>query len=268
MSDDPTFDDDELVSAYVDGEATPEEVAAVEADPHLLARVEVLRAVARAVASAPVAPAPEDARETSIAAALAAAGSHAEVTDLAAVRARRPLRVLSIAAAVLIALAIGAGLLAQANRDSTSSSAAKTSAAGSGASSSSSSSAAADERAAADQAAPTPNTFGALAAPDLGDYDDAAVLVAAAKGRLDATKSTGGSPSAAGPAAGSATAPQDSAAAGGAEAATCPRPVDVVFEGVARLDGAPVTVVVFGPQDRQVIELVDATCAVVLSQPL
>ena len=36
---------DLLASAYVDGEATPEEVALVEADPELLARVEVFRAI-------------------------------------------------------------------------------------------------------------------------------------------------------------------------------------------------------------------------------
>ena len=36
---------DLLASAYADGEATPEEVALVEADPELLARVEIFRAV-------------------------------------------------------------------------------------------------------------------------------------------------------------------------------------------------------------------------------
>src|SRR3954463_13468552 len=42
---------DELVSAYVDGEATPVEAALVEADATLLARVEVFRTAARLVAS-------------------------------------------------------------------------------------------------------------------------------------------------------------------------------------------------------------------------
>jgi hypothetical protein len=78
-----------------------------------------------------------------------------------------------------------------------------------------------------------------------------------------ATKATGATPAA-------GQAPQDSAAAGDAAATppTCPRPADVVFEGVARLRGEPVTVLVSGPQDHQVIELVDTTCAVVFSQPL
>ncbi len=49
---DPTTD--ELVSAYLDGEATPEEVARVEADPVLVARTGQLAAVASAV-GAPVA---------------------------------------------------------------------------------------------------------------------------------------------------------------------------------------------------------------------
>ena len=48
---------DELVSAYLDGEATPAEIAEVEASDALLARVEELRAVRDAVAE-PVTPLP------------------------------------------------------------------------------------------------------------------------------------------------------------------------------------------------------------------
>ena len=266
MSDDPiTEADDELVSAYVDGEATPEEIAAVEANPSLLARARVLRAVAGAVAAAPVVPAPDDARETSIAAALAAAVGGAEVTDLAAERARRRLRVLSIAAAVLVALAIGAGLFAQLGGDRTSSTAAKTSAAGS-ASAASSSSAETNERAAADQAA-TADAFGVLATTDLGDFDDATALADAARHTLTA-KTTGASPAAPAGAPTAGPVPQGSAAAGGAATGACPRPADVTFDGVARLHGELVTVLVYGQPDHQVIEVIDATCAVVLSQPL
>jgi hypothetical protein len=50
MTDPPPTDQDlELVSAYLDGEATPAERARVEADPALLARVDELRTVAGAV---------------------------------------------------------------------------------------------------------------------------------------------------------------------------------------------------------------------------
>ena len=54
MSDEP-FREDELVSAYLDGEATPAEIAEVEQNDALMARVEQLRSVRDAVA-APVAP--------------------------------------------------------------------------------------------------------------------------------------------------------------------------------------------------------------------
>jgi hypothetical protein len=104
---------DELVSAYLDGEATPEEVARIEADAALRARVEDLRAVATAVA-APVDPPPGEVRDAHVAAALAAADDHAvpapplaPPVDLAAERAgrdrhRRRLVALSVAAAVLV----------------------------------------------------------------------------------------------------------------------------------------------------------------------
>lgn len=65
-------DDDELVSAYLDGEATPDEVARVESAPVLLARVETFRA-AIGLTAQPVPPAPSPAREAAISAALAAA---------------------------------------------------------------------------------------------------------------------------------------------------------------------------------------------------
>jgi hypothetical protein len=262
MSDDPTTEaDDELASAYLDGEATRDEVAAVEASPSLRARVEELRAVAGAVATTPVDPAPEDARETSIAAALAAAGRF-EITDLAAERARRRLRVLSIAAAVLVAIAIGAGLLTQVGGDDSTSTAAKTSASSS--STAEPGGAAGAGAATADQAAAPEVSAFASTAMALGAFDDTADLVNAARGRLAATKSTGGGA----PAAGGV---QDSAAAGdAAPTATppCPRPADVVFDGTALLRGAPVTVLIVGEPDHQVIELLDATCAVVFSQPL
>jgi hypothetical protein len=67
---DPTGD--ERASAYLDGVATPDERAAVEADARLGARVEELRAVRTALAM-PVVARPAVAVDTAIAAALAAA---------------------------------------------------------------------------------------------------------------------------------------------------------------------------------------------------
>jgi hypothetical protein len=61
---------DLLASAYLDGEATSEEVALVERDPQLLARVEALRGVAERL-SAPVA-VPRAIKEQQLAAALSA----------------------------------------------------------------------------------------------------------------------------------------------------------------------------------------------------
>lgn len=109
--------DDDVLSAWLDGEATADEAAAVEAgmadDPAVAARVEQLRAVAAAVAT-PVVPAPAGARERAVAAALAAAGAVATdradgaapgpPADLAARRRRRSTIVLSAAAAVVAVL--------------------------------------------------------------------------------------------------------------------------------------------------------------------
>lgn len=61
---------DLIASAYVDGEATPEEVALVEREPALAARVEEFRALDAEIAGAP--PVPENLKEQQISAALAA----------------------------------------------------------------------------------------------------------------------------------------------------------------------------------------------------
>lgn len=120
MSDVPPSDPrDELASAYLDGEATPAEVAQVEADPDLLARVEALRLSSRAVAT-PVAPPPIDFRDQAIARAVDALEPTEPApgtVDLSAERARRDrsrrgLWVASVAAALLAAL-VAAPLLAR-----------------------------------------------------------------------------------------------------------------------------------------------------------
>ena len=79
---------DELVSAYLDGEATEAERALVESDPALRARVETFRGVSSAVATPP--PMPDAAaREAAIAAALGASNTTEKVTSLAPVQERR-----------------------------------------------------------------------------------------------------------------------------------------------------------------------------------
>ena len=57
MTDSPSSDRDELVAAYLDGEATPAERAIVEGDADLMERVAILSQVVSMV-SEPVAPAP------------------------------------------------------------------------------------------------------------------------------------------------------------------------------------------------------------------
>lgn len=105
----PFRPDDELVSAVLDGEATADERARVEADPVLSARLAEFAAVADAV-GAPVAPSPGETRDTAIAAAVAEAGRPDPV--VVPLRPRRSTgSFLAVAAAVLAVLLV-AGLFA------------------------------------------------------------------------------------------------------------------------------------------------------------
>jgi hypothetical protein len=102
---DPTLD--ELVSAYLDGEATPDERARVEADPELLARVAVFRQLGEAIAGKPPA-IDEPRRQQMIGRALAE--TPAPLAPVRSLTARRLERVGPIAAAAaLIAALIGFG---------------------------------------------------------------------------------------------------------------------------------------------------------------
>ncbi len=115
MNDDPTLD--ELVSAYLDGEATVDEVARVEGSAELTARAVTLRAVRDAVA-APVGASPDGHRDQAVSAALRASSTAANVTSLSIRRARsaRVVRIASVAA--VIALFMLAGSLVLLTRDS------------------------------------------------------------------------------------------------------------------------------------------------------
>ena len=126
---------DELLSAYLDGEATPAEIAEVEGDDALLARVEELRAVRDAVA-APVPSLSAEQRDQLISAALGVADAEVDARLEAKIVPRhRPQPVfLAVAAAViLLAAAVSAGLLGSRGGDDADMAAESTSMAGSAA---------------------------------------------------------------------------------------------------------------------------------------
>ena len=108
---DPTPSDDELISSYIDGEATLDEVARIQADPELLARVQEFEA-AKDLLSSPVPPLPESDVDRLIDNALWQSTTSDRITDLSAVRAMRrfnPQRLTTIAATlVLLAGVVGA----------------------------------------------------------------------------------------------------------------------------------------------------------------
>ena len=126
---------DELVSAYLDGEANPTEIAEVEGDDALLARVEELRAVRDAVA-APVPTLPADQRDQLISAALGVADAEADARREAKIVPRhrpQPLFLAVAAAVLLLAAVVSAGLLGNGGSDDADTAAAGTSTADSAA---------------------------------------------------------------------------------------------------------------------------------------
>ncbi len=108
---DPTPSDDELISSYIDGEATLDEVARIQADPELRARIQEFEA-AKDLLSTPVTPLPESDVDRLIDNALWQSTTSDRITDLSAVRAMRrfnPQRLATIAATlVLLAGVVGA----------------------------------------------------------------------------------------------------------------------------------------------------------------
>ena len=126
---------DELVSAYLDGEPTPAEIAEVEGDDALLARVEELRAVRDEVA-APVPSLSAEQRDQLISAALGVADAEADARLEAKIvtRHRPPPLFLAVAAAVLLlAAVVSAGLLGSGGSDDADTAAEATSMTGSAA---------------------------------------------------------------------------------------------------------------------------------------
>ncbi|MFQ5556793.1 MAG: hypothetical protein ACE5GB_04705 [Acidimicrobiales bacterium] len=115
---DSTSSDDELVSAYLDGEASPDEIEQVRTDATLARRARELAAIRDAVA-APVQAPSADARDRAIEAALAMSSATDMVTGIGAARARRAVRwqPIAAAAAAVLALAIAVPLLVQLGGD-------------------------------------------------------------------------------------------------------------------------------------------------------
>ena len=116
---DPTPSDDELISSYIDGEATLDEVARIQADPELRTRIQEFE-TARDLLSTPVTPLPESDVDRLIDNALWQSTTSDRITDLSAVRAMRsfnPQRLATIAA-TLVLLAGVVGALIALNSDS------------------------------------------------------------------------------------------------------------------------------------------------------
>ena len=110
---DPSLD--EIVSAYVDGAATPDERARVEADPALVERAATFRSIHTALA-APDVPAGDDLRQALITRALAETA-----VSVATVHPLRPRRSAAlgpiVAAAAVIAMFLGLGALLVGSQD-------------------------------------------------------------------------------------------------------------------------------------------------------
>lgn len=104
---DPRGYDDELISAYLDGEIGPDEAARIEHDPQARARAAELAAVQAAVAE-PIPPLASADRDRLRAAAVAAAPT-AAVRPIAAARGRRSRAFVPLAAAAgIVAVVLGA----------------------------------------------------------------------------------------------------------------------------------------------------------------
>jgi hypothetical protein len=247
---------DELASAYLDDEASAAERARVDADPGLLARVEELRSVHNALAD-PVVPPSTAERATAVEAAL----SVANVTDMARTQQRR-LRIVSIAAAIVLVLGAAGALIRAANDGSDHRFTAVAGSVGSA-----SDSRTAEQAAGAAAGTGAAGGFTTSGRPALGSFADRSSLATAAQAQahdaaLKSTQADTATPSAA---AGSAT----------ATAPTCvvPPPPDAtgeVYAATAVLDGRSVQIDVFTIADESLVLVVTdaASCAQVFTQPV
>ena len=247
---------DELASAYIDGEVSADERAMVDADPALLARVAELRSVRETLAE-PTASPTEAERDAVISAALRSAN----VVDIRVAQGHRRLRIASIAAAILVVLG-AAGLLLRAAGDHTNT---KFEAVAGSIGSASDTSAEAGQATRA-AAAPNPATgaFSVTGRPDLGSFTDRSALTAAAQSQVHNPALTQQK--------GASTVPPSADAAGGTGAGggtapTClvpapPAAVNEVYAATAILQGRTVQIDVFTIADGSLTLVVTdaATC--------
>jgi hypothetical protein len=260
---------DEVASAYLDGEATEDERARVEGDAELLARVDTLRGVRDALAAPTEGPGSSD-RDVAIRAAVAAS----TVVDLGAERARRRLRLISIAAAVLVVLGAAGLLIRSASSNNTKTSSA-TAAAGSVASN-------ADrgvqpQAGGATGAENIPGAFPLGTREPLGAFADRSTLTDAAKTqvrnrlsvdqRKDANTSTAVAPSA-GANGGTGDDAGFTASVPACAVAGPPSSVAEVYAATASLDGRAVQIDVFSLTDDTLTLIVTdaSTCTQLFTQ--
>jgi hypothetical protein len=261
MSDFPP-DRDELASAYLDGESSAAERALVEGDPAVMARVTEFRAVREALA-APVTPPAAGPRDAAIAAAVGASN----VVALDRARARRGIRIASIAAAVLFVLGAVGILIRAADSQSEDKFQTVAGSIGSGAGD-----AATAERG-APQASPTAgaaNNF-SVGGQALGSFADRASLVAATQSQVHSPTFDQRKQATTAPA--PASAAGDSAPTTVAPSCLVPAPPDAVnelYSATAVLEGRPVQIDVFTIADGSLILVVTdtASCTQVFSQPV
>jgi hypothetical protein len=276
--------DDELVSAHLDGTATPDEAAAVEASAPAMARRAELDAV-RARMGEPVTP-PEGARDRALAAALAVYDEQRAAADpatapaptavslgdarsaRAARRRRRLVPVLGAVAAVALALVAAAGLFARPPADTSASSGAASDQTVAGFAPQAESEAPQAPGSGEDGSTPLSNELAApaRAGVDLGTIADAAGLRRAVAGALAPPAR------AAGPA---PPPPADAVAGGTASCEAARRAADpglgpLRLAGTARYQGAPVEVLAFAATSTAPARTFlsePATCRVVLVDP-
>jgi len=254
--------DDEIVSAVLDGEATDEEVARVDADAALTARLGELRAARDAIAAPVSLPSPAD-RDAAVAAAMTESVSAKvrPVVDMRDRRRRRALRVASIAAALLIVVGIASAIAALSSRDDhKAKSAAGTEA--SVAPKDAVAQPAAGGPAAGDAAASAPQS----AAPELGSFQTPEDVVDAVR-RTQQTTATTTTPAPTSPPLSERSNAQTAKTSDAGGSCLLSRP-DAIFVGRAHLSGQPVIVIVFGSPGQQTVELLDSNCAVVFSSLL
>jgi hypothetical protein len=250
------FDADELVSAVLDGEATADERALVEADPSLSARLAELRTVRDALA-APTPPPSERERDAAIAAAIRSAP-----VDLQQRRRRRQrlTQLASVAAAVLVFAVVVAGIAALSRRsnDKAASSAAVASSSPAGSEAAAGAVSPSDESADA-AAAPSPGLPAtAPVVADLGSFATRDALVAAVKQANSQFRQETATPPA-----GASTAQSGSVAD-----ASCASQAGARLFANAQLAGQPVVVVVTAEPNGETLHVYDTSCALLFSQTL